>query len=71
MNIEKAATYTEITSTDENGEYLIRIHHDCTQVQIERDDDLAYFDCNHRELKAIRDAISEVLDGYDKFISTN
>lgn len=51
---------------DDNGEFLIRIQKDCSQLQMETEDDDVYIDVNYRELKTIRDSITEVLDGFSK-----
>ncbi len=72
MQIKKTKHSIEVHGIDINGKFLIRII--CTiknhsQVQIETEDDNAYFNVNYQELKTIRDAITEVLDGFDNHVA--
>jgi len=64
MEIKKTANYIEINGNDNNGEFTIRIQKDCSQMQMETQDSDSYIDLNYRELKQIRDSITEVLDGF-------
>lgn len=64
MEIKKTEHYIEVNGVDNNGEFKIRIQKDCSQLQMETEDNDAYIDVNYRELKTIRDAITEVLDGF-------
>lgn len=66
MEIKKTEHYIEVNGVDNNGEFKIRIQKDCSQLQMETEDNDAYIDVNYRELKTIRDAITEVLDGFGK-----
>lgn len=66
MEIEKSKHYTEVRGVDRNGDFLIRIQKDCSQLQLETADDEAYINVNYRELKTIRDAITEVLNDFGK-----
>lgn len=66
MEIKKTEHYIEVRGVDNNGEFSIRIQKDCSQLQMETEDNDAYIDVNYRELKTIRDAITEVLDGFGK-----
>lgn len=65
MKIEKTEHFIEIKGIDDNGEFKIRIQKDCSQLQLETEDNEAFCDVNHRELKIIRDAISEILDQFN------
>ena len=64
MEIKKTEHFIEVQGVDNNGEFLIRILKDCSQLQMGTEDNDAYIDVNYRELKTIRDAITEVLDGF-------
>lgn len=64
MQILETNYYTEIKGVDDNGEFLVRIQKDCSQLYIETADGDAFIGVNYRELKIIRDAITEVLDGF-------
>lgn len=64
MEILKTAHYVEIQGVDNNGEFTVRIQKDCSQLQMETEDNDSYIDLNYRELKQIRDSISEVLEGF-------
>ena len=66
MEIKKTEHYIEVRGVDNNGEFLIRIQKNCSQLQMETEDNNAYIDVNYRELKTIRDAITEVLEGFGK-----
>ena len=66
MEIKKTEHHIEVRGVDNNGEFLIRIQKDCSQLQMETEDNDAYIDVNYRELKTIRDAITVVLDGFGK-----
>lgn len=66
MDIKKTDNCIEVKSADYNGEFLIRILKDCSQLQMETENSESYIDVNYSELKTIRDAITEVLDGYVK-----
>jgi hypothetical protein len=66
MEIKKTEHYIQVKGVDKNGEFLIRIQKDCSQMQMETEDNDAYIDVNYLELKTIRDAITEVLDGFGK-----
>ena len=64
MKIKKTEHYIEVNGIDNNGEFKIRILKDCSQLQMETEDSDGYIDVNYRELRAIRDAITEVLYGF-------
>jgi len=66
MEIKKTEHYIEVNGVDNNGEFRIRIQKDCSQLRMETKNNDAYIEVNYRELKAIRDAITEVLDGFGK-----
>lgn len=66
MEIKKTEHYIEVRGVDNNGEFLIRIQKNCSQLQMETEDNNAYIDVNYRELKTIRDAITDVLEGFGK-----
>lgn len=66
MEIIKTKHYIEVKGVDDNGEFLIRIQKNCSQLQMETEDNDAYIDVNYYELKTIRDAITEVLEGFGK-----
>jgi hypothetical protein len=61
--------YIQLDGRDNQGDFLIRIQKDCSQLQMETEDNDAYIDTNYNELKSIRDALTKVLDGYDKLHS--
>jgi hypothetical protein len=63
MQINNTKHYIEVIGLDDNGEFTVRIQKDCTQLQLETGNDDAYIDVNYNELKTIRDAITEVLEG--------
>lgn len=65
MNITHTQFYIDIASCDENGEFILRIYKDGSQIQLNTSDDNAYINVNYRELRIIRDAINEVLN-FDK-----
>ena len=56
----------QIRALDNNGKFLIRIQKDCSQLEIQTENNNAYIDINYLELKTIRDALTEVLDAFDK-----
>lgn len=56
--------YISVTGTDENGEFEIQIQTDCSQLRIQADNSDVFIDVDFNELKTIRDAITQVLDGY-------
>ncbi len=62
MKIKKTDHYIQINGIDNQGEFKIEIQKDCSQMRIESGDDSAFIDLNYRELKVIRDCITEVLD---------
>jgi len=66
MEIKKTEHYIGINGVDNNGEFRIRVQKDCSQLRMETENNYAYIDVNYRELKAIRDAITEVLNGFGK-----
>lgn len=66
MEVIKKQHNIQVKGVDDNGEFLIRIQKDCSQLQMKTEDNDAYIDVNYRELKTIRDAITEVLDEFDK-----
>jgi hypothetical protein len=63
MDVKKKEHYIEINGVDINGDFLIRIYKDCSQLQLETEDNKAYINLNYRELNIIRNAITEVLEG--------
>ena len=63
MEIKKTDHYIQINGSDNQGEFKIRIQKDCSQMQMETEDNDAFIDLNYRELKTIRDCITEVIDG--------
>jgi len=67
MQIIEKKHYIQIYGLDNNGEFFIRILRDCSQLQMQTNDNHAYIDINYRELKNIRDTITDVLDGFDSF----
>lgn len=66
MNTIAKEHYIQFNGYDINGEYKVEIQRDCSQVRVETGDSDAYIDTNYTELKAIRDAITEVLTNYEK-----
>lgn len=62
MEIIKNDYYIELHGINDDGEYIVRIHKDCSQLQIETGLDNAFIDTNLRQLKSIRDAITEIID---------
>ncbi len=64
MDIKKTEHFIQVSGVDDNGEFLIRIQKDCSQLQMQTFDDNAYINVNYLELKTIRNAITEVLDGF-------
>lgn len=64
MEIIKTEYYIEVKGFDNYGDFLIRIQKDCTSLQMETGNNNAFIDVNYRELKTIRDAITEVLDEF-------
>lgn len=66
MKVEVFKYCTEIHGVDRYGKFLIRIQKDCSQMQIETEDNGdSYVDINFRELKIIRDAITDVLNKFE------
>lgn len=66
MNIIKTKHYVEIRGVDNKGEFLIRIHKDCSQLQMETNNSHEWIDTNYRGLRTIRDALTEVLQDFAK-----
>lgn len=62
MEIKRSKNYIEINGSDENGEFKIKILNDCSQMQMETEDNESYVNLNYRQLKQIRDSITEVLE---------
>lgn len=64
MEVKRTKHYIEFHSSDNNGEFKIRVQKDCSQLQMETDDGDSYVDVNYGELKAIRDCINEALESF-------
>jgi len=66
MKITKTKDYIDINGVDENGGFRIRILKDCSQLQIENENDYSYVNIDFSELKTIRNVITGVLDKFVK-----
>jgi len=65
MKIVTHKHYLQIVSNDQNGEWNIQIQKDGSQIRIGHDgsEEDAYINPKLSELKAIRDLLTEVIDG--------
>lgn len=59
--IVKTKQYIEFKSSDENGEFILQIQKDGSQIRLEREDDYAFIDVNLQTIKAIRDIFNEII----------
>ena len=64
MKTAETKHYISVAGTDENGEFEIQIQNDCSQLRIRADNSDVFIDVDYNELKTIRNAITQVLDGY-------
>ena len=62
MNIKRTEHFIEYQSGDNNGEFIIRVQKDCSQLQMETADSDAFVDVNLKELTDIRDCLTEAIE---------
>jgi len=70
MKTENKEYYVQFESEDYRGKFTMQIQNDCSQIRFENEDDSVAFDCDKKELKAMRDmidsSISKVISEADE-----
>lgn len=54
--------YTTINGADDESEFEIQIQNDCSQIRIQKDLDSVFMNVNCRELKIIRDTLTDIIE---------